>query len=504
MTRFKITLQQGVDFVLASPRAHVGRRALRAADPVVPHPRRGRGRRARGRASRSSASAPGEKLHEEMITATDALSTVEFDDYFVILPSMPLWDVGAVSRREQRHAGTPLRLGFSYNSGTNERFLTVEELRRADCDANSMPDTVHPVRPAGHRRRRRRGGRRGAARRLADHRPAGRRSSRARSPAYVGADHAVAVSNGTAALHVAMLAAGIGPGDEVIVPALTFAASANCVRYAGGTVVFADVRADTLDVDPAHAASLDRRRARGRSSPSTTPGCRATYDELLDAVPRGTGSLLVEDACHAPGAEYRGRTVGPLAHLSAFSFHPVKHMTTGEGGMVTTNDRGAGRRAAALAQPRHRDGSSASASSEGTWRYDMVELGFNYRLTDVQCALGLSQLKKLAGMARAAARDRRALRGGWPASAGCVCRSNRPTGVTRWHLYPVRVDAVCSGARASGCTASLRAAGIGANVHYLPVYLHSSYQRSGLSAGRCAPWPKLPTTVVVVADVAMG
>ena len=208
---------------------------------------------------------------------------------------------------------------------------------------------------------------------------------------YVGAQHAVAVANGTAALHLCMLAAGIGPGDEVIVPALTFAASANCVRYVGATVVFADVRDDTLTVDAVQVAALISPRTKAIVAVDYA-GLPADLDDLRMLCDRH-GLLLVEDACHAPGAEYRGRKVGSIADLSTFSFHPVKHVTTAEGGMVTTNDPALASRVRTL---RNHGITTDYRQREvaGTWEYDMVALGYNYRLSDIQCALGLSQLAK--------------------------------------------------------------------------------------------------------------
>ncbi len=155
--------------------------------------------------------------------------------------------------------------------------------------------------------------------------------------AAVGAAHAVAVSSGTAALHAAAFAAGIGPGDEVIVPALTFAASANAVLYQGGIPVFADVRADTLNVDPADVAA--RLTGRTRAIVAVDYAGQPADLDAIGALARDRGLALIEDAAHALGAEYRGRRVGALADLTAFSFHPVKHITTGEGGLVTTASR---------------------------------------------------------------------------------------------------------------------------------------------------------------------
>jgi perosamine synthetase len=300
--------------------------------------------------------------------------------------------------------------------------------------------------------------------------------------AFVDAGYAIAVSNGTAALHLCMLAAGIGPGDEVIVPALTFAASANCARYVGATVVFADISPDTLTINPEHVESLITPRTRAIVAVDYA-GLPCDLDRLLSLAQKHK-LILVEDACHAPGAEYRGRKVGSIAHMSAFSLHPVKHMTSGEGGVVTTND-------AALAD-RVRKLRSHGISSDhrqreanGTWLYDMSELGFNYRLCDIQCALALSQLKKLPqGLAR-----RRQIATNYGLALGGVDSIRllaEPEGrKNAWHLYPVRVLGNDTAVLRKKVFEGLRASGIGANVHYLPVYLHSYYQSLGYRRGLC-------------------
>jgi perosamine synthetase len=299
---------------------------------------------------------------------------------------------------------------------------------------------------------------------------------------YVGAAHAVAVSNGTAALHLAMLAAGVGPGDEVIVPALTFAASANCVRYAGGTVVFADVRDDTLTIDASQVESLITPRTKAIVAVDYA-GLPCDLDELL-RICDTRGLLLVEDACHAPGAEYRGRRVGTIAHLTAFSFHPVKHVTTAEGGMVTTGDAALASRVRSLRNhgiaTDHRQ-----RELEGTWRYDMTELGFNYRLPDVLCALGVSQLRKLPDWLerrRALAIRYGVLLAGVPDLRLPAEPSDRRHA---WHLYAVRTTGRDAADRRQKLYTALRTAGIGANVHYLPVYLHSYYQSLGYRQSLC-------------------
>jgi len=300
--------------------------------------------------------------------------------------------------------------------------------------------------------------------------------------AYVGARHGVAVSNGTAALHLAVLAAGIGPGDEVIVAAMTFAASANCVRYAGGTVVFADVRPDTLTIDTAHVVSLITARTKAIVAVDYA-GLPCDLDELM-AICERHHLLLIEDACHAPGAEYRGRPVGSIAHLTAFSLHPVKHMTTGEGGVVTSNDE---RLAGRVRLFRNHGITTDHRQREqlGTWRYDMVELGFNYRLPDVLCALGSSQLKKLPRWLErrraVAARYQEQLRD----IDGLTLPAEPSDRRHAWHLYPVRFDPAGGGAARQQWYGDLRAAAIGVNVHYLPVYLLSYYQSLGYARGLC-------------------
>ena len=198
---------------------------------------------------------------------------------------------------------------------------------------------------------------------------------------FVGAKEAVTVCNGTAALHAAMYAVGIGPGDEVIVPPMTFAATANCVVFQGGTPIFADVNSDTLLLDPAQVESRITPRTKAVIAVDYT-GQPCDYDALRTIADRH-GLTLVADACHALGASYKGRPVGSLADLSTFSFHPVKHITTGEGGMITTGDPELARRMRVFRNhgitTDHRQ-----REKQGSWFYEMVDLGYNYRLTDVQ------------------------------------------------------------------------------------------------------------------------
>ena len=301
--------------------------------------------------------------------------------------------------------------------------------------------------------------------------------------AACGAMQGVAVSSGTAALHAAMFAAGLGPGDEVIVPALTFAATANAVLYQGATPVFADIEADTLLIDPADVARKITPRTKAIVAVDYA-GQPADYD-ALGALAASHGLTLIADACHAPGALYKGRRVGTLAKLSTFSFHPVKHLTTCEGGMVLTDD-------AALATRMRRfrnhgiDSDHRAREASGGFAYDMVALGFNYRLSDVQCALGLSQLRHLEGwVAR-----RQAIAARYDALFAGMAHlrplTTRPDRTNANHLYVARLRCAASCVDRARAFRDLRAAGIGANVHYCPVYLLSYYrERFGHEPGLC-------------------
>jgi perosamine synthetase len=299
--------------------------------------------------------------------------------------------------------------------------------------------------------------------------------------AYVGARYAVAFSSGTAALHAAAFAAGLQGGDEAITTPLTFAATANCVLYQGATPVFADVLPDTLNIDPEQVASRVTSRTKA-VLPVDYSGHPADLRPLLDVAER-RGLVVIEDACHALGAEYRQRRTGSVSHMTVFSFHPVKHLTTGEGGMVTTDN-------AAFAETLRRfrnHGISSDArqrQSAGQWVYEMVLLGFNYRLTDIGCALGLQQLTKLdENLAR-----RREIATRYSAEfrtiPGVITPVVRGDVNPAWHLYPIRVDPARLNTDRGTIFRALRAENIGVNVHYIPVHHHPYYrERFGYKRG---------------------
>ena len=292
--------------------------------------------------------------------------------------------------------------------------------------------------------------------------------------------HGVAVSSGTAALHAAMAAIGIGPNDEVIVPAMTFAATANAVVYQGGHPVFADVVADTLLIDPASVEALINKRTKAIVAVDYT-GQPCDYPALRTIAERH-GIRLVADACHSLGAEYNGKKVGTLADCTIFSFHPVKHITTGEGGMVVTDNPDL---AGAMRRFRNHGISTDHRQREaiGTWHYEMVELGYNYRITDFQCALGLSQMVQLPAFIERRRCIAHQYSEAFAASQAIRPLAIRPEAASAWHLYVVRLT---GGIAREEAFRQLREQGIGVNVHYLPVHLHPFYQdRFGTRPGLC-------------------
>jgi perosamine synthetase len=300
--------------------------------------------------------------------------------------------------------------------------------------------------------------------------------------ARVGAKYAVSFSSGTGALHGAAFAAGLKPGDEAITTPLTFAATANCLLYQGATPVFADITSDTLNLDPEEVAARITPQTRA-VLPVDYAGHPADMSAVMELAGRN-GAVVIEDACHALGAEYRGRTTGSVAHMTVFSFHPVKHLATGEGGMVTT-DRGD--YAEALGRFRNHGISSDARQrqSAGQWHYEMVLLGYNYRLTDIACALGLSQLKKLeenlSRRREIAARYSAAFRDLDEVTPPAVRADVNPA----WHLYPIRLKLERLTVDRAQVFRALRAENIGGNVHYIPLHQHPYYRdRFGDRAGQ--------------------
>lgn len=307
--------------------------------------------------------------------------------------------------------------------------------------------------------------------------------------AYCGAAHGVAMANATAALHIACLALDLGPGDWLWTSPNTFLASANCGVYCGARVDFVDIEPRTYNMDAAAlAVKLERAERDGRLPKVVVPVHFAGQScdmAAIGALAKRYGFRVVEDASHAVGGRYRGAPVGSCAHsdVTVFSFHPVKIVTTGEGGMALTNDAALARRLELLrSHGMTRDAALMDAEPDGPWYYQQVELGYNYRITDIQAALGLSQLARLddyVGRRHRLAARYDALLADLPVIVPARVADVR----SALHLYPIQVDAArCRRSRRQVFDA-LRAAGIGVNVHYIPVHTQPYYRRMGFSRG---------------------
>ena len=298
---------------------------------------------------------------------------------------------------------------------------------------------------------------------------------------YAGAKYAVAVCNGTAALHIACLAAGITEGDEVITTPVTFAASSNCVLYCGGTPVFADIDADTYNICPQEIEKKITNKTKA-VIPVHYAGQPCDMDAVA-AVAKKHGLIVIEDAAHALGASYKGKKVGGLfSDMTCFSFHPVKPITTGEGGMVVTDSEELYRKL--LLFRSHgitRDGGMMT-ENQGAWYYQQLELGYNYRITDISCALGISQMDKLdsfIGKRRGIAEHYNKAFSG---TGGIKIPKQLSGCESGWHLYMIQI----MDKDRKEVFDRLRNAGIGVNVHYIPVYKHPYYQKHGY-ADCCCP-----------------
>lgn len=296
---------------------------------------------------------------------------------------------------------------------------------------------------------------------------------------YVGAKYAVAIANGTAALHAACYAAGIGEGDEVITTPITFAASANCVLYCGGKPVFADIKKDTYNIDPEDIRRKITPRTKAIIAVHYT-GQPCEMDEIR-TIAKEHNLLVIEDAAHALGADYKGKKIGSISDMTTFSFHPVKHITTGEGGMITTNDEKLYQKLLLFRSHGITRNEALMTKNEGGWYYQQLDLGYNYRITDLQCALGVSQMKKLDMFV--ARRRQLVERYNTELSAvdGIICPMQKEGCNSSWHLYVIQTPE----GRRKEIYDKLQAAGIHVNVHYIPVYKHPYYQEHGHEGVHC-------------------
>jgi dTDP-4-amino-4,6-dideoxygalactose transaminase len=292
--------------------------------------------------------------------------------------------------------------------------------------------------------------------------------------AYAGAKHAVAVNSCTAALHVSLAALGVGPGDEVIVPTLTFCATANVVVHLGATPVIVDVDRN-FHIDPDAV-----RRAIGARTKAIIPvhygGQACALREILEVAGRH-GIPVVEDAAHAAGAEYAGSRIGAHGRAACFSFYAIKNMTTGEGGMITTNDDGLAARLRLLSLHGMSRDAWKRYTEAGSWYYEVLEPGYKYNMTDIQAALGIHQLRRLDGFIRRRQEIAALYDEAFSDLREILLPARLPGRNHTFHLYPIRIEAGRLQLNRSEFIEQLRARNIGTSVHFIPLHRHPYYRK---------------------------
>lgn len=296
---------------------------------------------------------------------------------------------------------------------------------------------------------------------------------------YTGAKYAVAVANGTAALHAACYAAGIGEGDEVITTPITFAASSNCVLYCGGTPVFADIDPETYNISSVDIERKITSKTKAIIAVHFT-GQPCEMDQIHEIADKHN-LIVIEDGAHALGAVYKGKRVGTLSDMTTFSFHPVKHITTGEGGMILTDNPKLYERLKLFRTHGITREENLLTKNDGPWYYEQRDLGFNYRITDIQCALGTSQMDRLPGFLEKRKKIAEQYNEAFAGNNQIQLPYQKEGCDNAWHLYVIRVK---NGNRKE-VFEKLRAAGIGVNVHYIPVYQHPYYRSHGYAQVVC-------------------
>lgn len=305
-----------------------------------------------------------------------------------------------------------------------------------------------------------------------------------------GAKYAVAVSNGTAALHIAAMAAGVSDGDELITTPITFAASANCALYCGGRPVFADIDPNTYNIDPECVREKITDRTKAVVAVDFT-GQAVPLDALLD-ICHDKGIVMIEDGAHSFGTKYKGKPVGSIADMTTFSFHPVKTVTGGEGGAVLTNREDLYEKL--LLYRSHgitKEESIYVNESHGPWYHEQIDLGYNYRLTDIQCALILSQIDKLAQFAGRRREIVERYNDAFQQIPQLFVQQEIPESDTTRHLYILRIRPEMLTIDRKGFFEAMAAENICCNVHYIPVYWHPYYQKLGYRKGICPNAEKL-------------
>lgn len=303
--------------------------------------------------------------------------------------------------------------------------------------------------------------------------------------AYTGAKYVVAVSNGTAALHCACIAAGIGPGDEVITTPLTFAASANCALYCGAKPVFADIDPQTYNIDPESIRAHITDRTKAVVAVDFTG--QAVDHEAISRICKEHGLVFIEDAAHAIGTKYAGKQVGSLADMTCFSFHPVKTITGGEGGAIATNNEEYERKLM-LARSHgitHDEDAMVGAPHEGPWYYEQISLGYNYRITDFQAALIISQMQKLDRFVARRKEIVKAYDEAFQNVPEIILQKEIPDSDTCRHLYIIRLDLSKLSCTRRQFFDAMSAENVQCQIHYVPVYWFPYYEQLGYEKGLC-------------------
>ena len=303
--------------------------------------------------------------------------------------------------------------------------------------------------------------------------------------AYTGARYAVICSNGTAALHCACIAAGIGPGDEVITTPMTFAASANCAVYCGAKPVFADIDPETYNIDPESIRAHITPRTKAVVAVDFTG--QAVKIKEIRAICDQYGLVFIEDAAHAIGTAYNGKMVGSLADITCFSFHPVKTITCGEGGAITTNSKDYYQKLV-LAHTHgitREESQMEDAPHEGIWYYEQISLGYNYRMTDFQAAMLISQLNKLEGFKKRRQEIVKKYDAAFKDVPGIIVQKEIPESDTCRHLYIIRLDLDKLTCTRRQFFDAMSAENVQCQIHYVPVYWFPFYRHKGYEKGLC-------------------
>ncbi len=300
---------------------------------------------------------------------------------------------------------------------------------------------------------------------------------------YVGAKYAVALCNGTAALHAACFAAEIEKDDEVIVSPMTFAASANCVLYCGGKPVFCDIDPKTynIDINQIEAKISNRTKA---IIPVDFSGQSVDMDGIRKIADK-YGLVIIEDGAHALGSEYKGEKVGNKADMTEFSFHPVKPVTTGEGGIVTTNNEVYYKRLELFRTHGIIRNRNQMSDYQGPWYYEQLELGYNYRLTDIECALGYSQMSRIEEFIARRRNIVKIYNEEIENISQVIIPYEEGFSNSGWHIYIIKLKLNELKVGRREIFEALQAENIGVNVHYMPVYLHPYYKKLGYEKGIC-------------------